>query len=352
MNYVLVTGCLGLVGSEASIFFNKKGFKIIGVDNDLRKYFFGKEASNRSKLGLLKKEIKDFYFHNIDIRDKKKIEKIFKKYKSKIKCIIHCAAQPSHDWAAREPRTDFSVNALGTLNLLENARLYSKNSVFIFASTNKIYGDNPNLLPMIEKKRRYEISSKNKFFKKGIDESMSIDQCKHSLFGASKLSADILVQEYGRYFAMKTVCFRAGCITGPLHSGSELHGFLSYLVKCAVTKKKYTIFGFKGKQVRDNIHSFDLVNMFWSFYKKPKCASVYNVGGGRHSNCSILEAIHIIEKIIGYKIKYKISPLKRKGDHIWYISDTSKFKKDFKTWNYKYNTKSIIIEIINFFKLN
>jgi len=352
MNYVLITGCLGLVGSEASIFFSKKGFKVIGIDNDLRKYFFGKEASTKSKLRILKKSIKDFYYYNIDIRDKKKIEKIFKKYKSKIKCIIHCAAQPSHDWAAREPITDFSVNAQGTLNLLENTRLYSKDCVFIFASTNKVYGDNPNLLPMIEGKYRYEISNKNKFFKNGIDESMSIDQCKHSLFGASKLSADILVQEYGRYFGMKTVCFRAGCITGPLHSGSELHGFLSYLVKCAVTKKKYTIFGFKGKQVRDNIHSFDLVNMFWSFYKKPKCASVYNVGGGRYSNCSILEAIHVIEEILGYKMKYKISSSKRIGDHIWYISDISKFKKDFKAWNYKHDIKSIIIEIINFFKLN
>jgi CDP-paratose 2-epimerase len=349
MRIAIITGCLGLVGSEAAVFFSKKGFKIIGVDNDLRKYFFGKNASTRSKLQYLKKEIKNFEYNNFDIRNRNKLKNLFKKYKSKISCIIHCAAQPSHDWAAKDPFTDFSVNAEATLSLLEFNRIYSKKAVFIFTSTNKVYGDNVNFLPIIEKKKRYEIISSHKYFKNGINESMSIDNCKHSLFGASKLSADILVQEYGRYFKQNTVCFRAGCITGPLHTGTEQHGFLSYLIKCAIKKKKYTIFGYKGKQVRDNIHSYDLVNMFWNFYKKPRHGEIYNAGGGRDSNFSILESIDFIEKILGYEMQYKILKKNRLGDHIWWVSDSSKFKKHYPSWENKYNIKSIIKEIIKYY---
>jgi len=286
MKIAIITGSNGLVGSEAVKFFHGKGFKIIGIDNDKRSYFFGKNAST-SKIGLeLKKKLKNFSLLKTDIRNYKSLEKIFKKYKSKVDCIIHTAAQPSHDWAIKEPETDFTINANGTLNLLELVRKYSKKAKFIFVSTNKVYGDKPNKLPLIEKKSRFEISKKSRF-SSGINEKMSIDNSTHSLFGVSKVSADLLVQEYGKNIGMSTVSFRLGCITGPVHAGAELHGFLSYLIKANATKKKYKIYGYKGKQVRDNIDSRDLVKAFWEYYKSPKKGEVYNLGGGRKNSCSI-----------------------------------------------------------------
>jgi len=345
MKTVIITGSAGLVGSESVFFFHKKGFRVIGIDNDLRKYFFGKIGSTKWKTYELKKKLKNFIHYSVDIRNKNFLKKIFNKYRKDTKLIIHAAAQPSHDWAAREPKTDFSINATATLNLLEYFRIYSPRAVFIYVSTNKVYGDKPNELPLNEKRLRFEINSKNKFFK-GINETMSIDQSTHSLFGISKCSADLLTQEYGRNFKLKTGVFRLGCITGPAHSGAELHGFLNYLVKANLCKIPYTIFGYKGKQVRDNIHAYDLVNCFWNFFKNPKKGEVYNIGGGRKNSCSIIEAIRIIEKITKIQMLIMYSKKNRIGDHIWYISSNSKFKKDYKAWNIKYSLKKIIKDII------
>ena len=298
MSIAIVTGSGGLIGAESVKFFSDKFDKIIGIDNDSRRYFFGKTASVVSNINILKKEIKNYKHHNLDIRNKLKIEKIFKKYKKNIKLILHCAAQPSHDWAAREPFTDFLINALGTLNILESVRKYSQNAKLVHMSTNKVYGDRPNLLPLKEQKRRYEISKQHKYFQNGIDETMSIDDSKHSLFGASKLAADIYCQEYWKYFGLKIGIFRGCCLTGSLHQGAELHGFLSYLIKVAKEGKKYSIFGYKGKQVRDNIHSEDVVDAIWEFYKTKNNNGVYNIGGGRANSCSILETIDILKKKI------------------------------------------------------
>jgi len=343
MSVALITGSAGLIGSEAVEFFSSKFDLVVGIDNNLREKFFGCDASTIWNKERLEREILNYRHYFIDIRDNKEIEKIFKEYNKDIKLVIHTAAQPSHDWAVKDPFTDFSVNANGTLVMLENTRKYT-DAVFIFTSTNKVYGDTPNKLPLIELETRYEIDKNHKYYN-GIDESMSIDQSLHSLFGASKVAADILVQEYGRYFGMKTGVFRGGCLTGPNHSGTQLHGFLSYLMKCAITKQHYTIFGYKGKQVRDNIHSFDLINMFWHFYKNPKRGEVYNVGGSRHSNCSMLEAIKMCEEITGNKMNYSYSEKNRIGDHVWYISNISKFKKDYPEWNFTYNIKDILVEI-------
>ncbi len=346
MKKILITGSAGLIGSEAVKFFAKKSFEIIGIDNNMRAYFFGKEASTEWKRKELEEQYKKQYHHYpIDIRNQNEIKKIFKKYRFDL--IIHTAAQPSHDWAAKEPFTDFTVNANGTLVLLEYYRQYAPNAVFIFTSTNKVYGDTPNTLPFIELKTRYELPKKYIFYK-GIDESMSIDQSKHSLFGASKVAADILVQEYGKYFGLKTGVFRGGCLTGPAHSGTQLHGFLAYLVKCIATGKEYTIFGYKGKQVRDNIHSYDLVNMFWHFYQKPRSGEVYNAGGGRHSNISMLEAVTKIEHILKKKAHIEYVNTNRIGDHIWYISDVSRFKHHYPKWNYRYDIDMIINDICHY----
>lgn len=345
MNIALITGSAGLIGAESVRFFSKKGFKVVGIDNDMRKMFFGDEASTQWSRKKLESDIKDYIHYNEDIRDRTAMEAIFEKYNKDIKLIIHTAAQPSHDWAAKDPFTDFTVNANGTLNLLEMTKQYCQDAVFIFTSTNKVYGDSPNDLPLVELETRWEIDISHPFYEKGIDESMSVDQTKHSLFGASKLAADVLVQEYGRYFNMKTVCFRGGCLTGPGHSPTILHGFLAYLMKCAVTGTHYTIFGYKGKQVRDNIHSYDLVNAFWQFYQKPRMGEVYNMGGGRHSNCSMLEAIAMCEEITGKEMEYSYTEDNRIGDHIWWISDVSKFKSHYPQWDYKYDLKDILIEI-------
>ncbi|MBD3244462.1 MAG: NAD-dependent epimerase/dehydratase family protein [Candidatus Moranbacteria bacterium] len=343
----LVTGSSGLIGSEAVRFLDEKGYSIVGIDNNMRKYFFGKDGDTTWNKDLLKKDIKEYIHFNVDIRDDKEIKKIFKKYNFDI--IIHTAAQPSHDWAAKEPYTDFTVNANGTLVLLENFRKFSPKASFIFTSTNKVYGDTPNKLPLVEKSKRFELKKGHKYYK-GIDESMSIDQSTHSIFGASKVAADVLVQEYGRYFDLNTVSFRGGCLTGPMHSGAKLHGFLAYLVKCIANGTKYSIFGYKGKQVRDNIHSYDLVNCFWHYHKKPRPGEVYNIGGSRHSNISMLEAIEKVEKILGKKAKYQYVQDNRIGDHIWYISDVSKFEKHYPKWKYKYSMDDILEQICEKFK--
>ena len=294
----------------------------------------------------LKKKIKDYNHYNIDIRNYNSLKKIFSKYKNQIKLIIHCAAQPSHDWAKNKAFIDFDVNAKGTLNLLELTKKYCSSSPFIFMSTNKVYGDNPNKLPLIEKKTRWEVNKNHKFVN-GIDETMSLDSCTHSFFGVSKTYADLIVQEYGKNIGLKTACFRAGCITGPNHSGAKLHGFLSYLVKSCLTKKSYNIIGYKGKQVRDNLHSKDLINCFWEFFKKPRYGEIYNTGGGKFSNCSILEAINLVESYTNLKIKKKIISRNRVGDHIWYISNMKKFKRHYPKWKQSYSTKKIIYELIN-----
>jgi CDP-paratose 2-epimerase len=342
-NIALITGSDGLVGSESVKYFHSKGFKIIGIDNNSRKKFFGEDASVLKNRKALKKSIPEYEHINIDITSPG-IENIFKKYRNKIKLIIHTAAQPSHDWAASNPRLDFNVNAYGTLNLLENTRNYSKDAVFIFTSTNKVYGDNPNKIKYKELKNRYTPLDTSDHIK-GFDESFPIDNTLHSLFGASKLSADILTQEYGKYFGMKTVAFRGGCLTGGGHAGTMLHGFLSYLMKCVANEKEYSIFGYKGKQVRDNIHSSDLVKSFYEFYKNPKSGEVYNMGGGLQSNCSMLEAIEISENIAQKKLNYRYIDETRKGDHKWYISNLSKFQNDYPNWEISYGIEDILLDI-------
>ena len=344
MSIAIVTGSAGLIGSEACKSLDKEGFTVVGVDNDMRAYFFGEEASTQSNNDSLKETLKNYISRNIDIRDITAINALFSEFGKDISLIVHTAAQPSHDWAANEPITDFTVKANGTLNLLEATRNYCPEAVFIFTSTNKVYGDTPNRLPLIELDRRWEIDESH-HFSVGIDESMSIDHTKHSLFGASKVAADILVQEYGKYFGMKTAAFRGGCLTGPAHAGAELHGFLAYLMKCIVEKKSYRIFGYKGKQVRDNIHCNDLVSAFLHFYKNPRCGEVYNIGGSRHSNCSMLEAIDIGESLSGNKLDYTYLEDNRIGDHIWYISDVRKFQSHYPDWKYQYDQKSILEEI-------
>lgn len=345
MNVAIVTGSSGLIGGESVEFLADKFDVVVGIDNNMRSYFFGKEGSTEWNKNRLATKYTNFKPLNADIRQYAELEEIFKEYSSDIKLIIHAAAQPSHDWAAKEPLTDFSVNAIGTLNLLELTRNYCSKAVFIFTSTNKVYGDTPNYLPLIEKEKRWEVDENHHFFKEGIDESMSIDQSKHSVFGASKVAADIMVQEYGKYFEINTGVFRGGCLTGPNHSGAQLHGFLAYLMKCVITGNHYTIFGYNGKQVRDNIHSFDLVNMFWHFYNNPKQGEVYNVGGSRFSNCSMLEAIDLCEKISGKKMNYSYAESNRIGDHIWYISDVSKFKSHYPDWNYQFNLETTLVEM-------
>ena len=345
MSVVIITGSSGLVGSESVDFFCNKGFDVIGIDNNLRKTFFGKEASTAWVKNKLIKKHKNFKNYNIDIRSINSLEKIFKNFKKNISLIIHCAAQPSHDYGKNFPKLDFNVNATGTLNLLELTKKYCPSAPFIFMSTNKVYGDNPNKLKVVEKQKRWELNKNNDYFK-GINEKFSIDNCTHSFFGVSKTYADLIVQEYGKNISLKTVSFRGGCITGPNHNGAKLHGFLSYLVKSTLTKREYSLIGYKGKQVRDNLHSYDLVNCFWEFFKKPKYGEVYNIGGGRFSNCSILEAISEVEDYKNIEINRKIIKTNRVGDHIWYISNTNKFKKDYPKWKQKYNTRKIIRELI------
>ena len=349
MKKILITGSSGLIGSEAVIFFLKKKFKVYGIDNDLRSQLFGKKYSTKK---FIKNQLKftNFNFFNVDLVNYKNTEKIFKKFKFDL--IIHTAGQPSHDWSAKDPVLDFKINALATVNLLQLTKLYCPKAVFIFTSTNKVYGDlnKSNFKNIKELPLRYEVfGKKNKLF--AINEKFTIDNSTHSPFGVSKTSADLMVQEYGRYFNIKSATFRCGCITGPNHQGAELHGFLSYLVKCVITNKFYKIYGYKGKQVRDNIHSYDLVKMFWEFYKKPGYGEIYNAGGGRKNSISILEAINLINKLTKNNYKnYKVVNKNRKGDHIWYVTDFSKFKNKYKKWKITKDIKTTILEIIKTIK--
>ncbi len=340
----LITGSAGLIGAESCRHFHAGGFDIAGIDNDMRARFFGEGASTTAQRNELIRTLPGYTHFDADIRDEGRVEEIVKGYGSRIGAIIHTAAQPSHDWAAREPLTDFGVNAIGTLNLLEAARLHCPEAPFIFTSTNKVYGDTPNLLPLQELETRWEIDPAHPWHE-GIPEEMSIDRTTHSVFGASKVAADVMVQEYGRYFGMPTVCFRGGCLTGPGHAGAELHGFLSWLMKCTVTGTKYRIFGYKGKQVRDNIHSADLVEAFWQFSRAPRAGAVYNMGGSRHSHCSMQEAITLCESIAGKKLDCEYVETNRTGDHIWYVSDVSRFKADYPEWGYRYDLQRILREI-------
>jgi CDP-paratose 2-epimerase len=347
MKIVLITGSAGLIGSESVSFFCERGFRAVGLDNNMRQTFFGEEAStawNRDR--LIEKYPDQYIHHNVDIRDHDAVKRVFTDYGKDIDLIIHTAAQPSHDWAANDPYTDFTVNANGTLVMLENTRQHCPKATFIFCSTNKVYGDRPNSLPFVEQERRWEIEKWHPYYK-GIDESMSIDNCKHSLFGASKVAADVLVQEYGRYFDMKTAVFRGGCLTGPSHAGTKLHGFLSYLMKCTMTGDPYRVFGYKAKQVRDNIHSYDLVNAFYHFYSAPRIAEVYNIGGSRFSCCSMLEAMRACEEIVGKKLNWSYEESNRIGDHIWWISDIEKFKNHYPDWDLTFSINDTLKEIFS-----
>ncbi len=359
----LITGSAGLIGSQSALFFHNKGYDVIGIDNDMRAYFFGKDASTDDSKKALEEDLAQYTHYDIDIRNLNDLEPIFKQYGEKIKIIIHTAAQPSHDWAMKEPITDFTVNAVGTMNLLELTRLNCPKATFIFTSTNKVYGDRPNFsyydkapdleyksMMIHEEEKRYEAYFTGKQLA-SIDEKMSIDNCKHSIFGASKVAADVMVQEYGKYFGMNTAVFRGGCLTGPNHAGAELHGFLSYLVKCIITDKHYTIFGYKGKQVRDNIHSWDLVNMFWEFHAAPRQGEVYNAGGGRDNSTSILEAIDSINRIAGTNwTNFSLSEDNRVGDHIWYISDLDKFKDHYPNWDITIDLEETLKQMVEFEK--
>jgi len=344
MRCIVVTGSAGLIGSETVRRFARDGARLVGIDNDMRANFFGQEASTQKVRDDLIANVRGYEHHSIDIRDVTALTEIFNRHRGGIDAVVHTASQPSHDWAARDPQTDFSVNANGTLNLLEAARNFCPEAPFIFTSTNKVYGDTPNRLPLCELETRWEIELGHEF-EPGIPETMSIDHSKHSLFGASKAASDLLVQEYGRYFGMPTVSFRGGCLTGPAHAGAELHGFLSYLMICAVSGRPYRVFGYKGKQVRDNIHSFDLVEAFAEFIRAPRVGEVYNIGGSRHSNCSVLEAIDLCQEISGRKLDWQYEEQNRIGDHIWWISDVRKFQEHFPRWKFRYGLSEILNEI-------
>lgn len=345
MSIALVSGATGLTGSETVRFFAEQGLTIVGIDNDMRRVFFGDDASTAWNRKHLEQTVAGYRHADADIRDEAAMDGVFRNYGRDIAVVIHAAAQPSHDWAAREPMTDFSINATGTMVLLEATRKHCPDAVFIFLSTNKVYGDTPNHLPLIEKEMRWEIDPAHTFSEHGIDETMSIDSSMHSLFGVSKAAADLMVQEYGRYFGIKTGCFRCGCLTGPAHASAELHGFLAYLIKCAVEEQPYKVFGYKGKQVRDNIHSFDLVNALWHFFQAPRVAEAYNMGGSRHSNCSMQEAISLCQEVTGRELDHSYEDGNRAGDHIWWISDVRKFQNHYPGWRYSYDLKIILAEI-------
>ena len=346
MSVAVVTGSSGLIGSESARFFHAQGMDVVGIDNNMRQYYFGDGASTAWNTGQLQRNLPRFTHCNMDIRNHDAVQKLFGDLGARIEIVIHTAAQPSHDWAAKEPFTDFSVNAGGTLEMLEATRTHCPNAVFILTSTNKVYGDTPNALPLVEGPTRWELDPAHRFSAHGIDETMSIDQSTHSLFGVSKIAADVMTQEYGRYFGLKTGVFRGGCLTGPAHSAAELHGFLAYLVQCALTGKPYTIYGYKGKQVRDNIHASDLISAFWNFFQNPRPGTVYNMGGSRHSNCSMLEAIQRIEALSGKTLNHTYSDQARSGDHIWWISDVRRFQTDYPNWLYRYDLDTILSEMI------
>jgi CDP-paratose 2-epimerase len=344
MGVAIVTGSGGLIGSESVRHLVESGLDVVGIENDMRAYFFGPEASTQSVTDELAASYPEFSSLELDIRDAEGVERLFAKHRGQIEVVIHTAAQPSHDWAASEPQTDFTVNANGTLNLLEAARAHCPEAPFIFCSTNKVYGDTPNRLPLEDLETRLELPDSHRYHR-GIDTSMSIDACTHSLFGASKAAADLLVQEYGRYFELPTVAFRGGCLTGPQHAGAKLHGFLAYLMKCVVTATPYTVFGYDGKQVRDNIHSADLVAAFEAYRQAPRPGAVYNIGGGRDSNCSMLEAISACERIAGRELSWELGPEPRIGDHRWWISDLGPFEADYPDWSLRYGIEDILTQM-------
>ena len=347
MSVAIITGSAGLVGSTAAEYFCFLGFDVVGIDNDMRGKLFGEESSTAWQRCRLEERLGRQYTHaDLDVRDGDGFARIFARYRGAIELVIHSAAQPSHDWAAKDPQTDFTINANGTLNLLETSRRFCPGAVVIFVSSNKVYGDNPNRLPLVEMATRWEIAPSHAY-RDGIREDMSIDTCLHSLFGASKVAADVLVQEYGRYFGMKTVCFRGGCLTGPGHAAAPLHGFLAYLMKCGATRRPYTIFGYLGKQVRDNIHSYDLVRAFDEFRRAPRPGEVYNIGGGRQSNCSLREAVALCQEITGYPVELRYSETHRIGDHIWWISSLEKFRTHYPDWRLTYDIRAILRDIYN-----
>lgn len=347
MSVAVVTGASGLIGSEAVRFLAAKGLTVVGIDNNLRAYFFGTDGSTDWNRQQLEREVPGYEHVSADIRDVDAMGAVFRRFGRDVSLIVHAAAQPSHDWAAREPLTDFGVNAHGTLVLLECARAHCPDAVFIFTSTNKVYGDTPNALPLVEQDTRWEVDGSHPFAAHGIDESMSIDRTMHSVFGASKVAADVMVQEYGRYFGMPTACFRGGCLTGPAHSGAELHGFLAYLVKCGVSGRRYTVFGYKGKQVRDNIHSHDLVSAFWRFFEAPRVGEVYNIGGGRYANCSMVEAIDLVQEMTGRPLDWVYSDTNRAGDHIWWVSDIRRFMDHYPGWSIQYDLTRTLREMVD-----
>ncbi len=339
---VLVTGSAGLIGSEAVEFFDGLGFDVDGVDNNMRADFFGPQGDTTWNRKRLEAGCQRYTHHPVDIRDRPAVDELFAK--GRYELVIHAAAQPSHDLAASRPFDDFDVNAVGTLNLLEACRRHSPEAVFITVSTNKVYGDNPNRVPLLELETRWDYADPR--FEQGIDETMSIEGCLHSLFGASKVAADVLTQEYGRYFGLRTGAFRGGCLTGPHHSGVELHGFLSYLVHVALREGEYTIFGYKGKQVRDQIHSADVIEAFWAFAQDPRPGEVYNLGGGKANAASLIECVDMVAEVSGGRPQLTYSDEARLGDHICYYSDMAKFRAHFPGWEQKYDLDAIVAEMV------
>jgi CDP-paratose 2-epimerase len=344
MPTAIITGSGGLIGSESARYFVEQGFRVIGIENDMRAQFFGPEASTGPISQRLEAELDGFESVPMDIRDADGILRLFARHRADVELVVHTAAQPSHDWAASDPQTDFTVNANGTLNLLQAAREHTPDATFVFTSTNKVYGDTPNALPLVEGERRLELPQDHPYYD-GVPTSMSIDHCTHSLFGVSKAAADLAVQEYGRYFDMPTVCFRGGCLTGPQHAGAQLHGFLAYLMKCTVTGTPYTVFGYGGKQVRDNIHAHDVVRAFHAFHRQPRAASVYNLGGGRASNVSMLEAIDLCQQIAGTELRWELSDVNRVGDHRWWVSDLGAFQADYPEWELTFGIRDVLEDI-------
>ncbi len=344
MPRAIITGSGGLIGSACVRYFVEAGFDVVGLDNDMRSKFFGPQASTRAVTEALTAQYTEFVPRNLDIRDESGVDRVFSEHRGDLALVIHTAAQPSHDWAARDPKTDFGVNATGTLNLLEAARKHAPDATFIFTSTNKVYGDRPNFLPLEEHELRLELPEDHRWYR-GIDTSMPLDRCTHSLFGVSKASADLMVQEYGRYFEMPTVCFRGGCLTGPDHAGAQLHGFLAYLMRCTVTGEPYTVIGYGGKQVRDNIHAADVAAAFAAFHARPRAAAVYNLGGGRFAHCSMLEAIAMCERISGSRLTWALAEAPRVGDHRWWISDLEEFRSDYPDWEPEYDLERTLREI-------
>jgi CDP-paratose 2-epimerase len=344
MTVAIVTGAGGLVGAEASARFCALGYDVVGIENDMRSQLFGPSASTKRQTQALTERYDSFHLAELDVRDGEGIERLFGKHAPKVEIVVHAAGQPSHDWAAVDPSVDFAINATGTLNVLEAVRRHCPAATFVYCSTNKVYGNLPSELPLLELEMRFDLAP-NHVWHGGIDTTMSIDRSLHSLLGVSKAAADLLVQEYGRYFEVPTVCFRAGCVTGPRHSGTRWHGFLSYLMRATVTGEPYTVYGHRGKQVRDNLHSADLVRAFEAFHASPRAGAVYNVGGGRFSNCSMLEAIELCQEIAGRPLDWSLAEHARIGDHRWWISDLKEFQTDYPEWAPTIGVRDILREI-------